>query len=278
MKTWRMIIDVARCIDCNDCALACKDEHAENGWPGYTLPQPRHGQRWIDIQRSERGQHPLVDVAYMPVLCMNCADAPCIPASGGAISRRDDGIVLIDQDKAKDNRHLLMACPYGQIWWNDAERTAQMCTFCAHLIDQGWKQTRCVQACPTGALQVEFIDDEAMERKVKAEGLEQLRPEFGARPQVYYKNLYRFNTCMLAGSVAVQKDGILDCLPGVEIALFHEGRQIAKTLTDTFGDFRFDRLASGKAYKVQIAAKGKETKTVSVEKMEKGSSLGTILI
>ena len=55
MKNWRMIVDIASCEDCNNCTLACKDEHVENEWPGYAIAQPRHGQRWIDVARKERG-------------------------------------------------------------------------------------------------------------------------------------------------------------------------------------------------------------------------------
>jgi len=76
MKTWRFLIDVAKCWDCNNCTITCKDEHDGNDWPGYTQAQPRHGHRWMDVVRTERGQYPLVDVAYRPTPCMQCADAP----------------------------------------------------------------------------------------------------------------------------------------------------------------------------------------------------------
>ena len=278
MKSWRMIIDVARCIDCNNCTLACKDEHVENDWPSYTAAQPRHGHRWIDIERTERGQFPLIDVAYMPVMCMHCENAPCVGASDGAITRRADGIVMIDPAKAKGRKELAASCPYGQIWWNEAEQTPQKCTFCAHLIDRGWKQPRCVQACPTGALQVEQLDDEAVARKAEAEKLECLHPEFNTKPRVYYRNLYRFASCFLGGSVAVTKDGVQECLAGAEVSLFHDGREVAKTATDAFGDFRFDQLTAGEEYTVRIEAAGREVRTLTVKKMEKGTSLGTILL
>ncbi len=44
------------------------------------------------------------------------------------------------------------ACPYENvIYFNDDLNIAQKCTFCAHLLDQGWTETRCSDACPTGA-------------------------------------------------------------------------------------------------------------------------------
>ena len=147
MKKWYFIIDAAKCMDCNNCFIACKDEHVDNDWPGYTGPQPRHQQRWINIERRERGQYPLVDVSYLPMPCQHCEDAPCVKAGKGAIYRRDDGIVLIDQDKARGNEGLVSSCPYGAMYWNAEQNIVQKCTMCAHLLDKGWKQPRCVQAC-----------------------------------------------------------------------------------------------------------------------------------
>ena len=63
MNKWNMIIDVAKCHDCNNCFLACKDEFVDNDWPPYSVSQPLHGHRWMDIMRKERGQFPLIDVA-----------------------------------------------------------------------------------------------------------------------------------------------------------------------------------------------------------------------
>ena len=278
MKTWRLIIDVERCLDCNNCTLACKDEHVDNAWQGYTINQPRHGQRWIDVERTERGQFPLIDVAYRPVLCMHCEDAPCVTASGGAIKRREDGIVLIDPAKARGKQYLVESCPYRQIWWNEAEQTPQKCTFCAHLIDEGWKQPRCVQACPTGALDAQQLEDSAIERRAKAENLKRLHPEYNANPRVYYRNLYRFTSCFLGGSLATMNNGIEECVSGAEVSLLHNGHEVEKTVSDCFGDFRFDQLVAGEDYSVRVVVEGQPAKTLFFQNMQKCSSLGTIFI
>ena len=60
MKSWHLIVDVARCHDCNDCFLADKDEFVDNEFPPYSAAQPWHGHRWMNIKRKERGQYPLV--------------------------------------------------------------------------------------------------------------------------------------------------------------------------------------------------------------------------
>src|SRR5208337_3803284 len=101
MRRWNMIIDVAKCEDCNNCLLSCKDEHVENEWPGYACAQPRHGHRWVNIMRMERGTFPMIDVAYRPTPCMHSNSTPCIEkALNHDVNKRNDGIVIIDPEKA----------------------------------------------------------------------------------------------------------------------------------------------------------------------------------
>lgn len=270
MSAWRFVIDVAQCEDCNNCLLACKDEHVGNDWPGVTGPQAKHGPPWIDIARKERGQFPLIDVAYRPTPCQHCAAAPCVDASGGAIVKRGDGIVLIDPAKAKGRKDLVASCPYGAIGWNAEEDAPQKCTFCAHLLDRGWKETRCAQACPTGALRVERVTPGP-----PPDGAAALHPEHGTRPRAVYLNLYRFDTCFIAGSVAVRKDGVVDCAAGVTVTLRRGSIEVARAATDAFGDFKFDGLEPGSGpYTVDVAANG-SGRVLSVTPQE-SVSLGVI--
>ena len=118
MQKWNLIVDVANCTNCNVCALAVQDEHVGNAFPGYAEEMPKHGHRWIEIKRRERGTPPVTDVAYLPTMCQHCDDAPCIAAAPDAITKRPDGIVVIDPVKSKGRRDLVEACPYGAIWWN----------------------------------------------------------------------------------------------------------------------------------------------------------------
>ena len=114
MKKWNMIIDVAECTNCNLCTLAVMDEYVDNEWPDYSAPMPKHGQKWINILQKERGQTPMIDIAYVPTMCNHCDDAPCIKAAPkGVIRKRRDGIVIIDPEKAKGQKQLVDACPYG---------------------------------------------------------------------------------------------------------------------------------------------------------------------
>jgi Fe-S-cluster-containing dehydrogenase component len=277
MKKWHMIVDVARCEDCNNCSLACKDEHVGNEWPGYAAAQPLHGQRWMNVARMERGEHPLVDVAYRPTTCMHCAEAPCVDASDGTIQKRKDGIVLIDPVKAKGRRDLVDTCPYRMIWWNEEKQLAQKCTFCAHLLDKDWKQPRCVQACPTGALRVEYVEDAEMARIAVTEKLQSLHPEHGTRPSLFYANLQRFDTVFIAGSVSFTRDQRVDCAAGTFVVLYQNDKRIAETKSDAFGDFKFDGLApKSTGYRVELSLPGYGKRTLTVNRLEKSVNLGAI--
>jgi nitrate reductase beta subunit len=197
-------------------------------------------------------------------MCNHCDDAPCIKAAkDGAITKRDDGIVIIDPAKASGQKQLVDACPYGHIWWNEELQIPQHWPFDAHLIDQGWQQTRGHQSCPTGAMRAVKTDDEAMARMAREEGLETMKPELGTRPRVYYRNLWRYAKCFIGGTVSAQADGVVDCVEGARVRLIRAGAVVAETATDNYGDFKFDRLdeESG-AYTVEIAAAGHAKRSV----------------
>lgn len=255
MKKWNLIIDVARCENCNNCMLTTRDEHVGNDFPGYAAPQPLHGHNWIKIHRNVRGQDGMVDAAYRPTMCNHCDNAPCIKKAGdGSIYQRPDGIVIIDPVKAKGRRDLVDSCPYEVIFWNDELQLPQKWIFDAHLLDQGWPQPRCQQSCPTGVYWAVCVEDSEMQATIKKHKLEVLSPELNTRPRVYYKNLYRFDKCFIGGSVVAEIGGILECVSGAHVILKHQDKEVASCQSDTFGDFKFDGLsaASGR-YQVEIA-------------------------
>lgn len=254
MKKWNLIIDVAKCENCNNCMLTTKDEHVGNNFPGYAAPAPRHGNFWIKVLRRVRGDGAMVDAAYRPSTCNHCDNAPCIAAAkDGSIYKRQDGIVIIDPVKAKGRKDLVESCPYHAISWNDELGLPQKWIFDAHLLDQGWTRPRCVQSCPTGAMQVEHVEDAEMKEIATREQLEVLRPDLKTNPRVYYKNLYRYNKCFLGGTVVAEVAGILECVEGARISLRQQGKEVQNARSDCFGDFKFDRLEPGSGpYDVEI--------------------------
>ncbi len=200
MTRWGMVIDLARCIGCNACTVACK---IENGTP------PDH--YWARVYTEERGTFPNTKVTYVPALCNHCGDAPCVTVCPtGASYRREDGIVLVDWDRCIGCRACMMACPYNNRFflrkralksgyygertvYEEAKwkwfvgGTVTKCTFCVHRVDQGLEPA-CVVTCPTEARVFGDLEDPDSKPSVlirKRNGKQPL-PEMGTNPSVYY--------------------------------------------------------------------------------------------
>ncbi len=253
-KKWNMIVDVAKCDNCRGCFLAVKDEHIGNDFPGYAAAQPAQGHNWLDIRRKERGGYPLVEAHFMPVMCNHCDDAPCMQAAkDGAITKRPDGIVIIDPAKSKGQRQIVDACPYGAISWNEEKQIPQAWIFDAHLLDQGWTKTRAEQICPTGVFRSVKVEDDEMQRIRTEEELEVLKPEIGTKPRVYYKNLHLITKCFVGGSVVAGVRGVEECAAGAEVVLSKDGREVGRATADTFGEWKIDRLEPGSGrYQLEV--------------------------
>jgi Fe-S-cluster-containing dehydrogenase component len=263
-----LVIDVALCHDCNNCFIACKDEFVMNSWLPYTDEQPRHGPRWMNIERRERGQYPRIDVNFLPKPCQHCADPECAKAFPDLVKKRDDGIVVLDAEKAKGAKGLVDACPYGAIWYNDEKDVAQKCIMCAHILDgeagASICMPRCAHSCPTGAMEYIEADEAEFAQKAEAEGLKRYKCDVSDGGLVWYKNLYRYTCEFIAGGLL--KDG--DCAEGVTVSL--KGADVPDQVTNYFGDFCFDGLAPG-TYTVVVD--GKDVKEVTIEE---SANIGSI--
>jgi len=274
MKKWNLVIDVARCHDCNDCFLADKDEFVGNDFPPYSVAQPWSGHRWMNIERKERGQHPIVQVAYLPTPCMHCDNAPCL-TEDGAVYKRDDGLVIIDPVKSEGREDIVDTCPYGAIYWNDEAKVPQKCTGCVHLLEDGWTETRCSQVCPTGAIRLILADDAEMAEMTVAEGLEAFRGDFGTKPRVLYKNLYRWEKVFIGASVAYKDTD--ECADGARVTVSAGGTKAGEGVANNYGEFVVDRLEPGGDYEVLVEAAGYAPYSTTV-KVDKSLNLGLILL
>jgi Fe-S-cluster-containing hydrogenase component 2 len=196
----------------------------------------------------------MVDAAYLPRMCNHCDDAPCMKVgTDGSVTKRADGIVLIDPVKAKGRRDLVDACPFGAIVWNEAQHLPQSWFFDAHLLDAGWSAPRCVSVCPTQAIGAVRIPDTAMAQRAQAEGLRTLQPELQTRSRVYYRNLHRIDHCFIGGSATVEVKGVTECAEDCLVELRRGERVLAQTRSDAFGDFRFDGIEKNSGtYEVRL--------------------------
>lgn len=184
MKT--LLVDPTRCLQCSNCWVACMDEHRDNDWFPIAAQQGE-GQWWIRIEETEAATGVHMKLHRVPIMCQQCEDAPCMKAAKDAAAyRRDDGIILFDPEKAKGQKAISDACPYGCAFYNEELQLPQKCTMCAHLLDEGRDRPRCVKACPSDALQ--FVDTEDLMSDKMYAPLERLYPEFGTKPHVAVDN------------------------------------------------------------------------------------------
>jgi len=195
-----MVIDLERCVGCNACTLACK---IENGTPADVY--------YTRVYTEETGEYPDVKTTFVPALCNHCEDAPCVTVCPtGASYRREDGVVLIDQDMCIGCRFCMMACPYNERfylrkgtleggyygertdfeeakWSLFQEGTVHKCTFCVHRVDQGLEPA-CVVTCPTDARVFGDLEDETskVSTLIRERRGRPPKPEAGTKPSVYY--------------------------------------------------------------------------------------------
>ena len=266
-----LIIDVTKCTACFDCFMVCKDEFAGQPWLPYSEAQPDTGHHWIQIEEIERGQFPKVKGAFVPQPCMLCEDPLCVKAArDGAAYKRDDGIVIFDPEKSKGQQQIVTACRYGRAYWNYELDIPQKCTFCAHLLDKGWKQPRCVEVCPARV----FTFGEKEELAELIEKAEQLNPEYNTGPAVYYIGLPK---TFIAGSIYCNESK--DCLENVKGTLYDKvTNKTLTTSTNNYGDFEFDDLEAGPTYLLNIEAAGYYPMTIDDILLKKDVSLGNIYL
>jgi tetrathionate reductase subunit B len=174
-----MALDVERCIGCHACSVACK---VENNVP--------LGRFRTKVYYWEHGKFPAVKRAFLPTLCMQCEDAPCLNACPTkAIFKREDGIVKVDPDLCDHEGRCEAACPYAAIGCDEND-VADKCDFCAHRLDNSMEPA-CVETCPAEVFHFGDANDPASPYSVfmaKNQGLTTaLKVEEKTRPRVQYK-------------------------------------------------------------------------------------------
>jgi len=185
--TAAMYVDLERCIGCNACSVACRQEFFGN----VDVSNMPIGQLWTQIYGSEKGGYPIPEVQVLPMRCQQCGDAPCVAKCDSlgyrALKRRPDGIVWIDENLCRGVacQKCIPVCPYRAMTMNphrtnptlNTPGVAEKCTFCFHRTDQGLAPA-CVITCL--GITLDYGDYAALQAKYPEAGTMggDVRPRF----------------------------------------------------------------------------------------------------
>jgi molybdopterin-containing oxidoreductase family iron-sulfur binding subunit len=200
-----MVIDLAKCDGCGACQTACSKMHF--------IPPTR---QYIKVLRMQDSEY--TAPYFLPQPCFQCDNPPCTKVCPvDATFKRDDGIVLIDNDRCIGCRFCMAACPYGarSFNWekpNDPPEaaaqpyspetglprrigTVEKCDFCPDMAAQG-KLPACAAACPMGAIYYGDQNEDAvtnfsgetvrLSALLKEKAGYRHMEELGTEPRVYY--------------------------------------------------------------------------------------------
>jgi molybdopterin-containing oxidoreductase family iron-sulfur binding subunit len=197
-----MVINLKRCVGCNACTIACKQQKGTPPGVFYSY-----------VHISETGKYPKARQVALPLLCNHCDDPACANVCPvGATQKQPNGIVTVDPGKCIGCRYCMAACPFdirqfvpsnGKGYYPDKgltpyeqamaaqhqAGTVEKCNFCQERLDQGMPPA-CVQTCPAHARFFGDLDDPNSEvsQLIVANNAQPLKPEAGTQPNVYYIN------------------------------------------------------------------------------------------
>jgi Fe-S-cluster-containing dehydrogenase component len=205
-KKWVMVIDLSKCRNARKCISACQGAH-------HLRPYEYHINTLV-MQESEN-----TPAYYMPKPCQHCDNPPCVSVCPvDATFKRQDGPVLIDNQRCIGCRFCMAACPYSarMFHWQDPKDVAadagltynielnvpqkkgtiSKCLFSSDRLREGLLPY-CVSACPNGVYWFGDENEDAVtngttketvsfKELLKKNGGYRLMPELGTKPRVYY--------------------------------------------------------------------------------------------
>jgi molybdopterin-containing oxidoreductase family iron-sulfur binding subunit len=198
-----MVIDLAKCKNARKCVEGCQK--------GHNLDYHEEFMKVQLIQNNEES-----DPYWFPKPCFHCDEPPCVTVCPtGATFKRDDGIVLIDNERCIGCKFCMTSCPYSAREFNwgpkdkfedksqpyspetqvpAAEGTVMKCDFCPDLLRQG-KLPYCAQSCPMGVIYFGDKNEDIVTNGEETVRFSQLINDrggyrhlehLGTKPNVYY--------------------------------------------------------------------------------------------
>ena len=139
-----LVIDREKCVGCQTCEVACKQ--GKNLGVG---PKPMRVIQVGPVMTEGRLQ-----MRFVPMRCMHCVKPACMEACQfDAIRKREDGIVLIQEDLCVGCKSCIEACRFGAVQFDEEKGVAVKCSMCVERLDAGL-EPMCVKHCPAGAVSI----------------------------------------------------------------------------------------------------------------------------
>jgi len=159
-KQLAFYFDASACGDCKACQIACMDRADRGVEVKWRRVYQYEGGGWLPHPTQPGVMVPSNVFTYsLSISCMHCEEPICqqvCPAA--AITKRDDGIVLVDGDKCIGCHYCEWACPYGAPQFDSDDGLMMKCDFCVDVVEQG-EAPYCVAACPMRALDFGELDE-----------------------------------------------------------------------------------------------------------------------
>ena len=145
-----MAIDLDRCVGCQACVSACKEQ-----WDSG----PGAARDWVHtFEQGARGKD--LAISFYPGLCMQCEDHPCTLdcPTGATHVDPSTGVVLVDADVCIGCANCISSCPYGARHYDPVKKVVEKCNLCAPFVARG-EQPACVRTCPAECRVFGELDD-----------------------------------------------------------------------------------------------------------------------
>jgi anaerobic dimethyl sulfoxide reductase subunit B (iron-sulfur subunit) len=156
-KQLAFYFDASACSNCKACQVACQDKNNLSPEIRWRRVYQYGGGSWVT-----KGNVMVPNNVYtysVSAACMHCEKPSCVEVCPtAAISKRADGVVLIDRNQCIGCRYCEWACPYGAPQFDEAAGVMTKCTFCDDLLAQG-QNPACVDACVMRCLKSGELSD-----------------------------------------------------------------------------------------------------------------------
>ena len=126
-KRLGLIIDQERCIGCEACTVACKNENrGAQGWmrvetSGVSIETLGASNETLSVPKKDtpQGRFPDLKMHFLPRVCQHCDQPPCAAVCPlEALIKQENGVVMLDEATCDGCQTCLDACPYNALIFN----------------------------------------------------------------------------------------------------------------------------------------------------------------